>query len=390
MNKKVLILVAVLFFCFAILGASAIVAYIYISKAPDRALDTSMTSIQSLKNADIDMNIKYKVSVSSISIDGTIKGNALIDVDNKAADMNMELSLPALGSSASDLKVRVIWAADTLYVLDPTTNKWTSMNQEELKKSGFDPSKTASSDIIIPESLKQNPKYSYIGEETLSGQKVYVYSVQINKDDINKLLEQTLTEAVNKNPTQAQVYKDMKISYDKIEYKYKVWQSNSQPAQIQMTASMTMDMGKTGKAKIDNLEATIDFKSINKGVTITVPAAAQNSKSSFADTRNTQRSSDVRAILNAITQYLADSNHTLANLGNIPTCTAGDSGTFIGTAPGYINLTKLIPDYIVAIPTDPTNGKVTNTGYQICLTASSRVQISAPFAESGKVIAVVR
>lgn len=115
---------------------------------------------------------------------------------------------------------------------------------------------------------------------------------------------------------------------------------------------------------------------------------AINPAKNFQDARNTQRSSDVTQILNAVTQYTSEQGNLLGDLGTIPLCT--DTPAAIGTGTGNVNLaTNLVPAYLVAIPMDPANGTAENTGYTICQTANARVQIDAPSAE-GKEISVQR
>ncbi len=123
---------------------------------------------------------------------------------------------------------------------------------------------------------------------------------------------------------------------------------------------------------------------------------AINPAKNFQDTRNTQRSSDVTQILNAITQYTSEQGHTLVDFdadgGDIPTCTAlpGDM-LAIGTGTGNVNLTvKLVDTYIVGIPNDPVGGTAADSGYTICKTAGNRIQVDAPDAEGGKTISVKR
>jgi len=116
---------------------------------------------------------------------------------------------------------------------------------------------------------------------------------------------------------------------------------------------------------------------------------AINPAKNFADARNTQRSSDVREILSAITQYTSEQGKTIGMLGTVPTC---PSYVSIGTETdnGNINLaTMLVPTYIVAIPKDPLIGSDANTGYTMCQ-ESSRVTVMAPNAENGKVVTVKR
>lgn len=115
---------------------------------------------------------------------------------------------------------------------------------------------------------------------------------------------------------------------------------------------------------------------------------AINPAKTFADVRNAQRQSNVSEILNAVTQYTAESGHALADFGAIATCPATSA---IGSGAGNINLSTLLVDtYIAGIPVDPSSGTAANTGYTICKTASNRVTIAAPDAENGQTISVKR
>jgi len=111
---------------------------------------------------------------------------------------------------------------------------------------------------------------------------------------------------------------------------------------------------------------------------------AINPARNFEDARNTQRSSDVTQILNAVTQYTARQGNTLSGLGTIPLCTA--TPACIGTSvsdPACVNLgATLVDEYIIAIPQDPVGGTEANTGYTICQTAGGRVRVAAPGAEN--------
>ena len=118
----------------------------------------------------------------------------------------------------------------------------------------------------------------------------------------------------------------------------------------------------------------------------TITIVAINPGKNFRDTRNAQRSADVNAILSAVTQYTTDGKALPAGINE---CDNVDGPSSIGT--DGIDLTILTAedqDYIVSIPTDPTNGTDAITGYTIC-TVGTRIQIAAPRAE-GKEIAVRR
>lgn len=128
-----------------------------------------------------------------------------------------------------------------------------------------------------------------------------------------------------------------------------------------------------------------------------VTIVAINPGKNFADTRNATRSSDVAAILNAVTQYTSEEGHSLSQLGTIPDCDAtpaeiGDP-TDDGCGSTCVDLeTYLVDEYLVAIPTDPQDdGEYANgTGYTICETGTGRVQIEATNAENDATISVRR
>lgn len=120
-----------------------------------------------------------------------------------------------------------------------------------------------------------------------------------------------------------------------------------------------------------------------------VTIIAINPAKNFADTRNAQRSADVTAILNAVTQYTSEEGHAVADLGTVPLCTATPAA--VGTGAGAVDLgSTLVDEYIVAIPEDPSTGTAADTGYEICQTAGGRIQIDAPDAENSATISVKR
>ncbi len=118
-----------------------------------------------------------------------------------------------------------------------------------------------------------------------------------------------------------------------------------------------------------------------------VVIVALNPARQFAQARNSQRWSNVNTILNAIGQRLAD------NRGNWPVvgCPALPTvATNVGTAVGHFDLaTCVVPTYVSTMVVDPSNGTVASTGYYVILTAG-RVTVTAPAAELGEVITVLR
>lgn len=120
---------------------------------------------------------------------------------------------------------------------------------------------------------------------------------------------------------------------------------------------------------------------------------AINPARQFAQARNTQRHSNVTAILNAVHQNMIDNN------GNW-TCSAGDIPTTtpqkMASSGGYDICSCLVPTYIAEMPYDPVSGSYTScsnydTGYYIVQSSTTgRVTVSAPGAELGQTISITR
>lgn len=112
-------------------------------------------------------------------------------------------------------------------------------------------------------------------------------------------------------------------------------------------------------------------------VLATIVIIAINPARQFAQSRNTQRESNVNTLLNAIGQNLADNK-------GIFTCTGfgtaiSSTVTNIGTGSGLVNLGCLTPTYIPsAIPMDPSNGTAADTEYTVAVDSAGRYTVCAP------------
>lgn len=134
-------------------------------------------------------------------------------------------------------------------------------------------------------------------------------------------------------------------------------------------------------------------------VLLAITLIAINPARQFAQANNTQRSSDVNAILNAIGQYAA------GNSGNLPdgagpvaltTCTAAAPCVISNVAavsPKIDLCSVLTTEYIAELPTDPSTGTGTPTGacatdyntrYEVYVASGgdSRVTVTAPDTQS--------
>lgn len=135
-------------------------------------------------------------------------------------------------------------------------------------------------------------------------------------------------------------------------------------------------------------------------ILLAIVLVAINPARQFAQANNTQRSSNVNSVLNAIHQYAADNNGTLPSGIDTTVRTITDSG-----AANTVDLcTALVPTYIADLPLDPTAGTESpassvctavgadyNTGYTVVSSATdNRVTVAAPSAELSETITVTR
>ena len=102
---------------------------------------------------------------------------------------------------------------------------------------------------------------------------------------------------------------------------------------------------------------------------------AINPSRQFAQSRNTQRESNVSTILNAIGQNIADNKGTFTCASDAVTNTKIN----IGTAAGNIDLSCLVPTYIPsALPFDPDGGSLADTKYTVQTDTLGRYTVCAP------------
>lgn len=122
---------------------------------------------------------------------------------------------------------------------------------------------------------------------------------------------------------------------------------------------------------------------------------AINPSRQLAQSRNTQRRSDVNTILNALYQYSIDNDGDLpSGIPSSSTCNAVtqeicDNDT---SCTSLTDLGDLIDDerYLVTIPTDPTGASGNAAGYAVVQTTNNRLIVCAPDAELSETIEVTR
>lgn len=129
-------------------------------------------------------------------------------------------------------------------------------------------------------------------------------------------------------------------------------------------------------------------------VLLAITLVAINPQKQFRQANNTQRSSDVNAILNAINQYAVDQK------GQLPAGITADR-TLIAND-GVDLCSVLVPEYLAALPTDPTSASngapveasscatYTTGGYYVRTLGNNRVIVEAMMAEESASISASR
>ena len=129
-------------------------------------------------------------------------------------------------------------------------------------------------------------------------------------------------------------------------------------------------------------------------ILLAITLIAINPARQFGQANNTRKRSDVLQILNAIHQYVAENKGQLpANLSAL----AADTATNLSNT-GVDLCADLMPNYIPALPTDPSlnSAAITDcavaydTGYQITRDAQNRITVSSPDVINGETVTVTR
>ena len=128
----------------------------------------------------------------------------------------------------------------------------------------------------------------------------------------------------------------------------------------------------------------------------TIVLIAINPSRQFSQANNSQRTSNVNAILNAVGQYMADHKGVIPDAADITS-----SAKPIGSGSGKVDLcADLVPNYLPSLPVDPTvsSGPISDcsvsggydTTYTISKDSNNRIVIAAPNAELSTTISVTR
>lgn len=142
-------------------------------------------------------------------------------------------------------------------------------------------------------------------------------------------------------------------------------------------------------------------------VLLAITLIAINPARQFAQANNTQRSSDVNTILNAVNQFMADNKGVLPTALKSATCTLAIPCTLSednnAATTTDVNLcADIVSNYLAALPGDPqtgagvpvteaicTAGTAYNTGYTIYKSSNSRITVAATAEQIGTVTPLI-
>lgn len=120
------------------------------------------------------------------------------------------------------------------------------------------------------------------------------------------------------------------------------------------------------------------------GILSTILMVLVNPGRQLAKARDTDRQSDLFAILASVYQYSTEHSGELPDTDGDPeTSNFPTTPTCIGTGVGCYNLASageddtIVPVYMPQIPTDPRTGESADTGYFIWVDENNRLQASA-------------
>jgi prepilin-type N-terminal cleavage/methylation domain-containing protein len=137
---------------------------------------------------------------------------------------------------------------------------------------------------------------------------------------------------------------------------------------------------------------TITLMAILVGVYFVVA----NPAGQLASSRNSERFLHLQAIMNAVTQNVADQGNRQFSCSSGPLSTSTKRMTSTAGAGNYNIAPCLVPTYLAFLPFDPSTSSARynsvsdyDTGYTISINASGTViTLKAPAAELGKTISV--
>ncbi|OGM29186.1 hypothetical protein A2801_02350 [Candidatus Woesebacteria bacterium RIFCSPHIGHO2_01_FULL_41_10] len=399
-------------------AAGGILAYEKFFMTPERVLGQMVQNITKVDSYHFELNVTAAASPSedfdlmdlftasgfTLEIEGDTN---LSDPDSPKgrADISASYAGISMGplntiTTGTDVYVRLAQIPFFLSELgsndiDKIENKWILLNPEGIQEY-FDVSvakdavpQTVSTTSEFFELFSKHPNLVTLTQEegaTLHDQDMYIYSFEVNKDELVKVLVDSgiLDQYEQSGVDKSEIEKMLQEMMDDISIgESKLWIGKRDLLPHRIAISLVLE---------GSLNSTIgiglDLSQYNTTATIEPPDdylmfdQAIELLGFDQQARDSQRRSDLYAITNAIYQYAAEHNGNLPGETSFPiveTCIGSSSECFDLANAGE---DTIVPTYIAQIPIDPTVGTKENTGYMISMDENGRVVATAPSSEA--------
>lgn len=290
MNKKILVLVLALFFCFAIVGAGAIFAYYWFSTAPDRALNDSGRNIITQQNVEFDASMALPMTMTvqnmSINMSLNVTGSGVYNTKDNSFSFDGTLTLPSfLGSESSSTPFKVMYVNRNIYFYDSTTSKWSYMNYDKLMT--YAQAQNATTSPIPTPNLSgvTTPVFKYSKDDTVSNKAVFVYTSSADVAAINRGIAPYVQAAIDKmveaDPSITETYssigvdlRDVTITFSRADFEYMIYKDTNLPAKGKFTMTVNYNFGTKMQLSLVDSTFTVTLKNYNSGSTVVAPTNA--------------------------------------------------------------------------------------------------------------------
>jgi len=272
MNKKALILTAVVVVLLAVIGG--VVGFVILPSLNKPAVDFGKM-MSDIKTTEFDAQASVKLGGAALGgmelstgmgltgkLDMTDKTNPKIDATldiTKIKDL-ISTFMPADGETPLPSSMKFLVVDKFAYAQNPTTLKWTKTDGSSFANT-FIQTTPSTTPVIAP-------KITKTGDDTFNGKAVAIYTIEYDKAQLNKTLADSASSLAGGEASA------FTMTFDTLDIKLKVNKDDNTPAQL--TIGGTISMVTSGQTvQLKDLSIVLTLTNVNKSVSITAPAASQ-------------------------------------------------------------------------------------------------------------------